>query len=126
MRSRGIELNIDEFYYGFIENLLPESNFIKLTGWGDGIPWTLIFSSLGKSFASEFYELPEENKKNIFSMIKAAMNEEGELADAVATGLLEGLHKISIKNDSLYNLIIDRLDENSSRYIKNWSEWRGL
>ncbi|UNE62696.1 hypothetical protein [Xanthomonas oryzae] len=119
-------MNTDEFYYRAIKNLLPDSGFIELKGWEGEIPWTLIFSSLGKSFASNFYELPEENKRNIFSMIEAAMHEEGELANAVATGLLEGLHKSSIKNNSLHNSIIDRLDEKSSRYLKDWSEWSGL
>ncbi|MFL8004373.1 hypothetical protein [Xanthomonas vasicola] len=119
-------MNTGEFYYIFIKNLLPDSGFIKLKGWEGEIPWTFIFSSLGKSFANEFYELSEENKRNIFSMIEAAMHEEGELANAVATGLLEGLHKSSIKNNLLHNSIIDRLDENSSRYLKNWSEWSGL
>ncbi|MEA9558438.1 hypothetical protein VC273_21865 [Xanthomonas nasturtii] len=115
-----------DFYLKFIENLSPRDYSSSLNGWEGDIPWVVIFSSLGRYFANDFPVLNEEKKDNIFSLIKLAMEKESSLSTSVATGLLEALHKASMRNGLPGNELIDRLDMESSRYLAAWVEWSGL
>ncbi|MCD0244389.1 hypothetical protein JWH06_00980 [Xanthomonas melonis] len=109
----------------FIGNLCPREYSLD-SEWGLDVPWTLIFASLGRFFVNDFPLLDEEKRGNIFSLIKLAMEEKGRVSNAVATGLLEELHKASVKNSLSANEIIFRLDKESSRYLAAWAEWSGL
>ncbi|MCC4610475.1 hypothetical protein [Xanthomonas campestris] len=114
-----------DFYQEFIENLLPRDYSLDLAGWGADIPWTLVFSSLGKYFVADFALLDEGRRSNILFLIKLAMEKEDYLSDSVATGLLEELHKASMRNSAFANEIIGRLDTESSRYLNAWAKWSG-
>ncbi|WP_349656644.1 hypothetical protein [Xanthomonas sp. 10-10] len=116
-------MDFHDFYQDFIENLSPRDYSSNLKEWGEDIPWTLIFSSLGRYFVNDFNLLHEKNRNNIFHLIKVAMEKKGSLSTSVATGLLEELHKSSMKNSALANEIRGRLDTESSRYLEAWAKW---
>ncbi|WP_153066132.1 MULTISPECIES: hypothetical protein [Xanthomonas] len=119
-------MDCNAFYREFIANIFPEDRSFDLEDWGGDIPWTVIFSSLGKYFVKDFATLSEEKRQKIFLLIKLAMEKEGDLSTAVATGLLEELHKASTKKNALAYEIINRLDTESSLYIMAWKEWSEL
>lgn len=85
-------------------------------------PLTLLFSSLGNEFISNFEKINKSHYDEIFLDIEKylLMNDENEVSNAVATGFLEGIVNLSGPYKNNWGLIEPRLLNSSKKYAHTW------
>ena len=93
--------------------------------WGEGIPTTLLFASMGKKVAEYFDEFSLDDRLYIFNVIEDGMKTNNDaLKTFVATGLLEALFSRASGDVLLWERIDVQLGEVSRNYLIAWKEWR--
>ena len=91
--------------------------------WGNNIPVTLLFASLGKKIVEHFDEFSTVERLDIFNVVENGMKTSDDALKAfMATGLLEALFSRASSEAFLWERIDEQLGERSRNYLVAWRE----
>lgn len=120
-----------EFSKRFVDQLM-EFEFLQrarnsvVEDWGEAVPVSVLFSTLGKSIAKNLVELSPSSRSRIFHLIEMGMNSpDEELVAAVATGLLEALDNSLADHADIKTSIYLELGPRSKKYLLDFDDWHG-
>jgi hypothetical protein len=118
--------DIDEFFDSLSSiEIIELAKKEAFSDWGNGVPITLLFATIGRNLANHFSALSDDEKTMIFRSIEAGLHSENQsLKNALATGLLEALHNRSNAIRDWDNVYV-RLGEHAKSYLNDLARMHG-
>lgn len=87
---------------------------------GERPPITSLFSALGREISMRYGEMSEHQREVVFTLVEDAMSDDGDLGEAVATGLIEAVIGHAATTNDLWSKIRPRLGILSRKHADAW------